>query len=325
MKTVLVSAPYILPEMNRFQPVLESFNLDLIIADVNERLSEEDLLAFAGKFDGTICGDDRYTRRVIEACTPRLKVISKWGTGIDSIDQTAANELGVMVGNTPNAFTVPVSESVIGYMLAFARQIPWLDAEMKAGRWNKINGKTLSECTLGVIGVGNVGQAVLRRARGFGMRLLGNDIVDIRPDFLLEFGVAMMGLEDLLAKSDFISVNCTLNPTSLHLINAERLALCKPEAVLINTARGPVVDQQALVAALKDHRLRGAALDVFEDEPLPEDSPLHSLDQVLLAPHNSNSSPRFWERVHWNTIHNLLVGLGIPAAPLKEFQSHHAA
>jgi D-3-phosphoglycerate dehydrogenase len=325
MKTVLVSAPYILPEMNRFQPVLESFNLDLIIADVNERLSEEDLLAFAGKFDGTICGDDRYTRRVIEACTPRLKVISKWGTGIDSIDQTAANELGVMVGNTPNAFTVPVSESVIGYMLAFARQIPWLDAEMKAGRWNKINGKTLSECTLGVIGVGNVGQAVLRRARGFGMRLLGNDIVDIRPDFLLEFGVAMMGLEDLLAKSDFISVNCTLNPTSRHLINAERLALCKPEAVLINTARGPVVDQQALVAALKDHRLRGAALDVFEDEPLPEDSPLLSMDQVLLAPHNSNSSTWFWERVHWNTIHNLLVGLGIPAAPLKEFQSHHAA
>lgn len=325
MKTVLVSAPYILPEMTRFRPVLESFDLDLIIADVNERLYEEELLAFAGEFNGTICGDDRYTRRVIEACTPRLKVISKWGTGIDSIDQTAANELGVVVGNTPNAFTVPVSESVIGYMLAFARQIPWLDAEMKAGRWEKINGKTLSECTLGVIGVGNVGQAVLRRARGFGMRLLGNDIVEIRPDFLLEYGVAMTGLEDLLAKSDFISVNCTLNPTSRHLINAERLALCKPEAVLINTARGPVVDQSALVAALKDHRLRGAALDVFEEEPLPEDSPLLSMDQVLLAPHNSNSSPRFWERVHWNTINNLLVGLGIPTGPLKELQFQQAS
>jgi len=324
MKTILVTAPYILPEMVRFRPVLESFDLDLIIADVNERLSEEELLDFAGKFDGAICGDDSYTRRVLEACTPRLQVISKWGTGIDSIDQTAANELGVKVGNTPNAFTVPVSESVIGYMLAFARQIPWLDAEMKAGRWEKINGKTLSECTLGVIGVGNVGRAVLRRARGFGMRLLGSDIVEICPDFLLEYGVEMTGLEDLLAKSDYISVNCTLNPTSRHLINAERLGFCKPEAVLINTARGPVVDQKALVDALQENRLRGAALDVFEEEPLPKDSPLLSMENVLLAPHNSNSSPRFWERVHWNTIHNLLIGLGIPAGPLKEHQSRHS-
>ena len=324
MKTVLVTAPYILPEMVRFRPVLESFDLDLIIADVNERLSEAELLAYAGQFDGTICGDDRYTRRVLEACTARLKVISKWGTGIDSIDQAAANELGVMIGNTPNAFTVPVSESVIGYMLAFARQIPWLDDEMKAGRWEKINGKTLSECTLGVIGVGNVGQAVLRRARGFGMRLLGNDIVDIRPDFLLEYGVEMAGLEDLMAKADYISVNCTLNPTSHHLINAERLALCQPDAVLINTARGPVVDQAALVNALQENRLRGAALDVFEKEPLPGDSPLLTMEQVLLAPHNSNSSPRFWERVHWNTIHNLLIGLGIPTEPLKALQSQHA-
>jgi len=315
MTRVLISAPYILPEMFRFRPVLESFGLDLIVADVHERLDEDELLAYAGDFDGTICGDDRYTRRVIEACTPPLKVISKWGTGIDSIDQTAASDLGVMVGNTPNAFTVPVSESVIGYMLAFARQIPWLDDAMKAGSWDKINGKTLSECTLGVIGVGNVGKAVLRRARAFGMRLLGNDIVEIRPDFLLEYGVEMTVLEDLLAKSDYISVNCTLNPTSLHLINAERLSFCKPEAVLI------VVDQAALVHALAENRLRGAALDVFEDEPLPNDSPLISMDNVLLAPHNSNSSPHFWERVHWNTINNLLIGLGIPTDGLKTHQS----
>lgn len=320
MKTVLVTAPYILPEMNRFQPVLESFGLQLIIANVKERFSEEEILAYAGQFDGTICGDDRYTRPVIEACTPRLKVISKWGTGIDSIDQAAAKDLGVMVGNTPNAFTVPVSESVLGYMLAFARQIPWLDDEMKAGRWQKINGRTLSECTLGVIGVGNVGKAVLRRARAFGMHLLGNDIVEIQPDFLLEYGVEMTSLEDLMARADFISVNCTLNPTSQHLVNAERLAFCKPEAVLINTARGPVVDQAALVMALESKSLRGAALDVFEDEPLPEDSPLLKMDHVLLAPHNSNSSPRFWERVHWNSINNLFVGLGISTEPLEALQ-----
>ena len=325
MKTVLVSAPYILPEMARFRLVLETFDLDLIIAEVNERLSEEEILAHAGSFDGTICGDDRYSRRVIEACTPRLRVISKWGTGIDSIDRVAANDLGVMVGNTSNAFSVPVSESVLGYMLAFARQIPWLDDQMKAGHWEKLNGKTLSECTLGVIGVGNVGKAVIHRAHRFGMKLLGNDIVEIAPEFLKKYEVEMTDLESLLARADFISVNCTLNPTSKHLINAERLTLCQPGAVLINTARGPVVDQPALVASLQKGQLRGAAMDVFEEEPLPTDSPLLSMDQVLLAPHNANSSPEFWERVHWNTIKNLLIGLDIQIDPLERLEEQYSA
>ena len=324
MQTVLVSAPYMLPKMNRFRPVLESFNLDVIIPEVRERMEEDQILEYAGQFDGTICGDDRYSRRVIEACLPRLKVISKWGTGIDSIDQEAAAEFGVAVRNTTNAFTVPVSESVLGYMLAFVRKIPWLDDEMKAGHWEKTKGKTLSECTLGVIGVGNVGKAVLRRARAFGMELLGNDIIEIAPDFLLENGVEMASLEDLLARSDFISVNCTLNPSSYHLINANTLEFCKPGAILINTARGPIVEETALAAALQDGILSGAALDVFEFEPLPSDSPLLKMDQVLLAPHNSNSSPYFWERVQWNTIRNLLVGLDLPTDCLAELQGKYA-
>lgn len=323
MKDVLVSAPYLLPELDRLMPVLKAFDLNVIVPEVHERLSEDEILAFAGKFDGTICGDDRYTRRVIEVCQPRLRVISKWGTGIDSIDQAAAADFGVMVGNTPNAFTVPVSESVLGYLLSFARNIPWLDDAMKAGEWKKINGKTLSESTLGVVGVGNVGQAVLRRARGFGMELLGNDIVDIAPDFLLENGVEMTSLQDLLSRSDFISINCDLNPTSQHLINAKTLSWVKPGAVLINTARGPIIDQPALVAALQQGRLGGAGMDVFEDEPLPADSPLLRMKNVLLSPHNTNSSPRFWERVHWNTIKNLLIGLEIPTDRLAALKKEY--
>jgi D-3-phosphoglycerate dehydrogenase len=151
------------------------------------------------------------------------------------------------------------------------------------------------------------------------MALLGNDIVEMPPDFLLEFGVEMTSMEDLMARSDFISVNCSLNPTSYHLINQDSLRFCQPTAVLINTARGPIIDQGALVDALQEGRLRGAALDVFEEEPLPLDSPLLTMDQVLLAPHNTNSSPRFWERVHWNTIKNLLVGLGLPLDNFYEF------
>jgi D-3-phosphoglycerate dehydrogenase len=128
----------------------------------------------------------------------------------------------------------------------------------------------------------------------------------------------MTDLKDLLQRADFVSTNCDLNPSSSHLICKETLDWMKPEAVLINTARGPIVDEQALVAALKSGRIAGAALDVFEVEPLPADSALRVMDNVLLAPHNSNSSPAAWERVHWNTIRNLLEGLGIPCDDLDD-------
>jgi D-3-phosphoglycerate dehydrogenase len=311
MPVVLFSAPYMIQSLERFKPVFEKYHIDLIVPDVRERLEEAGLLKYAGQFDGTICGDDRYTERVLEACAPRLKIISKWGTGIDSIDSEAASRLGIKVARTLNAFTTPVTDTVLGYMLAFVRRGPWMDQAMKRGEWKKIPGKTLSECTLGVIGIGNIGKAVTRRARAFGMKVLGNDIIDIDHMFITETGIEMTNLETLLSNSDFVSINCDLNPTSRHLINAKTLALMKPEAVLINAARGPIVDEKALIEALQAKRLAGAALDVFEVEPLPLESPLLKMDNVMLAPHNSNSSPAAWERVHWNTIKNLLEGLGI--------------
>ncbi len=318
MPTILLSAPYMVPYYTRFKPVMEHYGLEVIVPDVHERLEEKDLLALAGQFDGVICGDDRFTRRVIDKCVPRLKVISKWGTGIDSIDQDAAREAGIPVRNTPNAFTTPVSDSVLAYILAFARGLPWMDREMKAGHWNKIPVMSLAESTLGVIGVGNVGKAVLRKARPFGMKLLGNDIVTIAPDFITENNVEITGLDDLLTRADYVSVNCDLNPTSFHIMNARTFGLMKPTAVFVNTARGPLHDETALMGALKCGQIRGAGLDVFEVEPLPADSPLMKMDNVLLAPHNSNSSPAAWERVHRSTLRNLLHELNIPCDDLDE-------
>lgn len=317
MKTILLSAPYMLPSIDRFRPILESFGMELIVPEVYERLEEQELLKYAGQFDGAICGDDRYSARVLEACAPRLKVISKWGTGIDSIDASACMNLGIRLERTLNAFTPAVADSVLGYMLAFARRQPWMSEEMKKGNWRKIPGRSLGECTLGVIGVGNIGKAVIHRAHAFGMRIFGNDIIKIDQDFLDEYDVSMVSLETLMRESDFISVNCDLNPTSLHLINETSLGYLQPGAVLINTARGPIVDETALVVALQSGKFAGAAMDVFELEPLPPNSPLRKMDNVMLAPHNSNSSPTAWERVHLNTIRNLLQGLGIPADGLK--------
>jgi len=313
--TILFSAPYMIPILNRFRPELESYNLDLIVAEVHERLEEQQLLQYAGQFDGTICGDDKYSARVLEACAPRLKVISKWGTGIDSIDRQSAARLGIQVRNTPNAFTLPVADSVLGYMLAFARCQPWMDRALKSGGWEKIPGRSLSECVLGVVGVGTIGKAVIRRARAFGMTILGNDIIEVDHVFLAENGVEMTGLDDLLSRSDFVSLNCDLNPTSIHLMNSRTLAMMKPSAILINTARGPLIEELALIDALQTGRIAGAALDVFESEPLPASSPLEKMDNVMLAPHNANSSPAAWERVHRNTIKNLLQGLGLVGTP----------
>jgi D-3-phosphoglycerate dehydrogenase / 2-oxoglutarate reductase len=315
---ILFTAPYMISVRDRFQPIFDRYGLVLIVPKVRERMEEDDLLKYAGQFDGTICGDDRYTARVIEACVPRLKVISKWGTGIDSIDSAACSLNGIRIGRTPNAFTTPVADTVLGYLLAFARRQPWMDKAMKTSSWEKLPGKTLSEMVLGVVGVGAIGKAVTRRARAFGMKVLGNDIVEIDHVFETETGIEMTSLEDLLTRSDFVSLNCDLNPTSQSLMNAKTMVLMKPSAVLINTARGPIVDEPALIEALQANRLAGAALDVFSAEPLSHDNPLLRMENVMLAPHNANSSPAAWERVHWNTIRNLLDGLKIAHDDLKE-------
>ncbi|MBI2567664.1 MAG: phosphoglycerate dehydrogenase [Candidatus Schekmanbacteria bacterium] len=307
-RRALVSAPYMQPVLSRFTQFFADHDIEVVVPPVRERLEEDELLAWIEDIDGVICGDDRFTERVLNKAK-RLKVISKWGTGIDSIDQACCARLGIAVRNTPNAFTRPVADSVLGYILCFARQIPWLHRIVASSEWSKLAGRALGECTLGIVGVGNIGRAVASRAAAFGMTLLGNDIRAIPEEVLAGTGMRAVDLETLLRESDFVSVNCDLNPTSFHLINAPRLALMRPQAVLVNTARGPIVDEVALVEALEAGTIAGAALDVFEIEPLPLNSRLRSLPNVLLAAHASNASPRAWEHVHDRTLANLVEEL----------------
>jgi D-3-phosphoglycerate dehydrogenase len=305
---VLVSAPYFIPVVEEWRQRLAAENVELVPAKVNERLSEAELLDVISDIDGIICGDDRITKRVLDSA-PRLKVISKWGTGIDSIDSAEAERRGIPVYRTPNAFSEPVADTVLGYILAFARKLPRMDRDIRKGYWEKPPLVSLRECVLGVVGVGDCGKAVVRRAMAFGMHILGNDLLEMPEDFLAESGIKMVSLEDLLAKADFVSLNPDLNPTSYHLISKQQLDMMKPSAYLINASRGPVVDEAALVEALQGKHIAGAGLDVFEEEPLPESSLLRKLDNCLLAPHNANSSPKAWLRVHENTVRNLLKGL----------------
>jgi phosphoglycerate dehydrogenase-like enzyme len=238
-----------------------------------------------------------------------LKVISKWGTGIDSIDTSAASKLGVRVYNTPNAFTDAVADTALGYIICFARRLPWMDQDIRRGLWAKPDAVSLKECVLGVVGVGNIGKAVIRRARAFGMTTLGTDPVPPPASFIAETGLRLVPLRTLLEEADFVSLHCDLNPTSWRLIGRDELAVMRPSAYLINTARGPLIDEPALIEALSERRIAGAALDVFEVEPLPAHSPLRAIARCLLAPHNANSSLAARRRVHESTIANLFRGL----------------
>lgn len=298
---VLVSAPYLQPVMGQYREMLRQKSIDIIMPKVNERLSENELISLMGDMDGILCGDDRITEKVL-AASPKLKVISKWGTGIDSIDKEAAAKRGIPVKNTPNAFTNPVADTVMGLILCFARGIVELNDEMKRGVWSKQLRWSLNEKTLGIIGMGNIGKAVAQRAAAFGMNVLAHDIKEIP-------GVNIVSLEELLRQSDFVSINCDLNPASRYLINKDRIALMKPTAYLINTARGPIVDEKALIAALQNKKIAGAGLDVFEDEPLPVDSLLRDMPSVILSPHNANAGEAAWQNVHENTIKNLIEEL----------------
>ena len=308
MLRVMISAPYMVPVVDRFRPHFAAAGVEVFVPRVEERLEEADLLPIIGDVDGVICGDDRFTRRVLERA-PRLRCISKWGTGIDSIDRVACIDLGIRLCNTPNAFTIPVADSAFAYLLAFARRTFEMDTAMKRGEWEKLPGFTLAEKTLGVIGVGNIGREVTRRARAFGMRVLGHDPVAPPAEFVASTGIEMTSLDRLLTESDCVTLHTDLNATSQHLINASTLARMRRGAYLINTSRGPVVHEKALVEALRIGHLAGAGLDVFEFEPLPLNSALRSMPNALIAPHNSNSSPAAWERVHQNTVRNLLNGL----------------
>lgn len=305
---VLITAPYMQKELDDYRDTFWGNDIEIVVPPVRERLSEEELLTCIDDIDGVIAGDDKFTSRVLESA-PKLKVISKWGTGIDSFDCKAAARLGIAIRNTPGAFNEPVADQVLGYMLSFARQIPWIDKGMKDGEWDKIQCFSLSGRTLGIIGVGNTGKAVAERAAAFQMRLVGNDISDMPQDFLDRTGMKMVDKETLLRESDFVSLNCDLNPTSYHIMRRDEFSLMKAVAYFINAARGPLMNEPDLIEALQQKKIAGAGLDVFEDEPLPKDSPLRAMSNVLLSPHNANSSREHWRRIHESTIANLLEEL----------------
>jgi len=268
------------------------------------------LLRIIEKYNGIICGDDRITKKVIEKAI-NLEVIVKWGTGIDSIDKEEAERKGIRVFRTPDAFSEPVGDTTVGVILAFARSVLTSDRLMKRGGWDKPQGYCLLEKTLGIIGLGSTGTAVAKRLSIFGSIILANDIVEKDPEIIRRYGIKMVSKDEIYEKADFICMHCDLNKTSFHLLNEEAFKKMKKKPYIINMARGPIIDEAALINALESGEIAGAGLDVFEEEPLPKDNPLRKMDNVILSSHNANSSPYYWQKVHENSVKILLEGLGI--------------
>ena len=310
---VLISVLFLQNDFSRYKNIFDDNKIKVDLPRARgQQLSEKELLSIIKKYDGVICGDDFFTSKVIkEGKKNKLKVIVKWGTGLDAINLGCASKLNIPVYNTPNAFTEPVSDTVMGFILAFARNIIKLDTLIKKGKWEKISSDSLSEKTLGIIGLGNIGLTVAKKASSFGMKILGYDIQKISKKVLKKYNIKIVDKHTLLSKSDYISLNCALTEDTYHLITKKEFKIMKQSSVIINTSRGTVIKESDLVEALIKKYIAGAGLDVFEKEPLPKNSPLRKFDNVILSPHNANSSSYYYQKVHENSIKKLLKGLNI--------------
>ncbi|MEQ8790350.1 MAG: phosphoglycerate dehydrogenase [Pirellulaceae bacterium] len=239
---------------------------------------------------------------------PRLKMMSTCSIGTDSIDLQQATRQGVIVSNIPGRTAPVVAEHAFALMLALAKRTAFQTAELKAGRWTKRENMLLGGKTLGVIGTGAIGAATVRLARAIGMRVVAWTFHPT-PQRAAELGVEFVELDELLSTSDVVSLHVRLTADSRHLIGREQLARMKPGALLVNTARGDVVDTQALIEALDSGHLGGAALDVFDVEPLPGDHPILRCEQVVLTPHAADQTPEGVELLNQGAVENVLAYL----------------
>ena len=274
-----------LPDVGR--PLVEA-GCEVVESPEMRALQAAELAPLVGDVDAIIAGNDQVDAAVL-AAAPRLRIVSRWGIGVDAVDLEAATAHGVVVTNTPGLTANAVADFSFCLMLALARRLPVCTDVVCRGQWEEVQGVDVWGRTLGLIGFGFAGQAMARRARGFGMRTLA---YDPRRDEAAAYATrtVFVSLPQLLSQSDFVSIHCGLSDETRGLLSTEQFRMMKRSAYLINTARGPVVDEVALAVALREEEIAGAALDVHQTEPIPPEHPLRNLPNVILTPHNAFNS-----------------------------------
>lgn len=307
---VLITCRQMQSCIDAFRDRLEQAGLELVLPPVVQQLSEDELIAIIGDYDGMIAGDDALSDRVL-AHASRLRIISKWGVGLDGIDLQAAKRRGIAVTNTPGVFGEEVADVGIGYVIMLARQLHRIHDSVAAGGWWKHEGRTLSGATLGVVGFGSIGQALARRGVAFGMKVVAFDPAPAVFEAAETLEVRLLDVDDLFRASDYVVLCCPLTAGNRQMVNASRLALMPAGGCLVNVARGPLVDEPALVQALETGQLYAAALDVFEAEPLAADHPLRGFPQCVFGSHNGSNTREGVLSASAKAVDNLLAGLDL--------------
>ncbi len=303
-KNILVTARSFRRMDGPHKQILLDAGYTLIDSPEDRPLRPEEFLPLVPDVDGIILGVDEITAEVFDQA-PQLKVLSRCGVGLDGVDLAAAKERGIVVKNTPGSNSVAVAELTIGLMVSLARRIPYHDAVVKRGDWSRISGMELAGATLGLIGFGNIGREVAKRAAVFGMRILFYDPYPPSEEVLAKISAEARSVEEILTESDVVSLHIPLLPQTQNLINATALERMKSSAYLINTARGGLVDEMALYEALANGGIAGAAFDAFSQEP-PREHPLLTLDNFIGMPHIGASTRQTALRTSLMASENLL-------------------
>lgn len=308
---VLVTCPPMLGLIDEFRSVFEAKGIELITPEVVQTLSEAELEALVPRVDGWIIGDDPATERVFAAGKAgRLRAAVKWGVGVDNVDFAAAKKLGIQVANTPRMFGGEVADIAVHYVIGLARQTFFIDREVRKGRWPKPAGISLEGKTAAVIGFGDIGRNTARRLAAHDMRVVVYDPhVCPTAQELSKFTFAEWPQQ--LEVADFVVVTCALTPQTRHMLDAAAFAKMKEGVRIVNVSRGPIIDEQALVDALESGKVHSAALDVFEVEPLPADSPLRACERCIFGTHNASNTVDAVRRATNKAIELLFGFLGV--------------
>jgi D-3-phosphoglycerate dehydrogenase len=288
MPTVLCTCPPMIGAIASLQSEFEKRGSTVFCPRFTQTLTVPELLELVPRYEGWIIGDDPATAQVFAAGRGgRLRAAVKWGVGTDNVDFAGAAASGYEVKNTPGMFGEEVSDVAVGYMLSLARELHVIDRGVRAGAWPKPSGVSLAGKTVALAGFGNIGRATARKLLAFGLRVIAYD-----PFFKSDPALPVENAEwpARLGEADFLVLTCALTPSSRHMLNAETLAMLKPGTRIVNVGRGPLIHEAALVAALQSGHVHSAALDVFEEEPMPPESPLREFHSCVFGSHNSSNT-----------------------------------
>ncbi|HVJ64083.1 MAG TPA: phosphoglycerate dehydrogenase [Bdellovibrionota bacterium] len=296
---ILVTCPPMIGRIEHYGETFRRKGWDVFCPQFKQVMGEAELKKILPEYDGWIIGDDPANRAVFGAgAAGRLKAAVRWGVGVDNVDFAAAKELQIPIENTPGVFGAEVADVALGYVVMLARSLHKIDQSVRSGKWFKPAGQSLAGKVMGVVGLGDIGRNVVKRALGFDFKIIGYDPF-ATPASLGELAprVQLAKWPERLGELDYLVFACALTPENRHMLNAERLAMCKAGMSIVNVARGPLIQESALIEALRAGHIGAAGLDVFEKEPLDASSELLKFENVIVGSHNSSNTVEAVDKV----------------------------